>query len=157
MFRLHICHLFTVILPLFDPMDCSLSGCSDHGKENWRRLPFPPPRDLSNPGIETLSPTQAGQTSVQFSHSVLSDSLWPHVLQHARPLCPSPAPRVYSNSCPLSRWCHPTISISVVPSSSCLQSFPASGSFPMSQFFTLGGQRIGASVSALVLPVNIQD
>ena len=95
--------------------------------------------------------------SVQFSHSVLSDSLRPHGLQHARPLCPSPTPRVYSNSCPLSRWCHPTISSSVVPFSTRFQSFPASGSFQMSQFFTSGGQSIGVSASTSVLPMNIQD
>ena len=93
----------------------------------------------------------------QFSHSVMSDSLWPHGLQHAKPPCLSPTPRVYSNSSPLSRWCHLTISSSVVPFSSCFQSFPASGSFPMSQFFTSGGQSIGVSASALVLPMNIQD
>ena len=93
----------------------------------------------------------------QFSCSVLSDSLRPHGLQHARPPCPSPTPGVYSNSCPLSWWCHPTISSSVVPFSSCLQSFPSSGSFPMIQLFTSGGQSIGASASASVLPVNIQD
>ena len=81
----------------------------------------------------------------------MSDSSWPHGLQHARPLCPTPTPRVYSNSCPLSWWCHPTISSSVVPFSPHLQSFPASGSFPMSQFLTSGGQSIGASASALVL------
>ena len=79
----------------------------------------------------------------------------PHGLQHARLPCPSPTPRACSNSCPLSRWCHPTISSSVIPFSPCLQSFPASGSFPMSQFFTSGGRRIGISVSASVLPVNI--
>ena len=95
--------------------------------------------------------------SVQFSRSVASDSLGPHGLQHARLPCPSPTPRVYSNSCPLSRWCHPTISSSVVPSSSCLQSFPASGPFLMSQFFTSGGQSIGVSASASALPMNIQD
>ena len=95
-------------------------------------------------------------SSVQFSHSVLSDCLWPHGLQHARPPCPSPTPRVYSNSCPLSWWCHPTISSSVIPFSR-LQSFPATGSFRMSQFFTSGGQSIGVSASASVLPVNIQD
>ena len=78
-------------------------------------------------------------------------------LQHARSPCPSPAPRAYSNSCPLSRWCHATISSSVIPLSSCLQSFPGSGSFQMSQFFSSGGQRIGVSASALVLPKNIQD
>ena len=94
-------------------------------------------------------------SSVQCSCSVVSDFLWPHGLQHARLPCPSPTPRAYSNSCPSSRWCHPTIS-SVVPFSSCLQSFPASGSFPVSQFFTSGGQSIGVSVSASVLPMNIQ-
>ena len=91
---------------------------------------------------------------VQFRHAVMSDSFWPHGLQHARLPCPSPTPRAYSNSCPLSRWCHPTISSSVGPFS-CLQSFPASGTFPVSQFFALGGQSIGASAS--VLPMNIQD
>ena len=93
----------------------------------------------------------------QFSHSVMSNSLRPHGLQHARPPCPSPTPGVYSNSCPLNRWCHPTISYSVVPFSSCLQSFPASGSFQMSQLFASGGQSIGVSASASVLPMNIQD
>ena len=96
-------------------------------------------------------------SSVQFSHSVMSDSLRPHGLQHARPPCPSPTPGVYSNSCPLSRWCHPTISPSVVPFSSFLQSFPAPGSFQMSQFFASDGQSIGSSASASVLPMNIQD
>ena len=93
-------------------------------------------------------------SSVQFSRSFMSDSLWPHGLQHARLPCPSPTSRAYSNSCPLSQ-CHPTISSSVVSFSSHLQFFPASGSFPMSQFFTSGGQSIGVSVS--VLPMNIQD
>ena len=88
--------------------------------------------------------------SVQFSRSVMFDSLWPHGLQHARPPCPSPTHRVYSNSCPLSQWCHPTISSSVVPFSSHLQSFPASGSFQMSQFFASDGQSIGVSASATV-------
>ena len=95
--------------------------------------------------------------SVQFSHSVVSNSLQPHGLQHARPPCPSPTPRGYSNSCPLSRWCHPTMSFSVVPFSYCLQSFPASGSFPMSKFFASGGQSIGVSASTSVLPMNTQD
>ena len=94
---------------------------------------------------------------VQFSHSVVSDALRPHGLQHARPPCPSTTPGVYSNSCPLSQWCHPTISSSVVPFSSHLQSFPASGSFPMSQFFASGGQSIRVSASTSVLPMNIQD
>ena len=95
--------------------------------------------------------------SVQFSLSVVSNPLQPHGLQHARPPCPSPPPRLYSNSCPLSWWCHPTISSSVVPFSSHLQSFPASGSFPMSQVFASGGQSIGISASKSVLPMNIQD
>ena len=94
--------------------------------------------------------------SVQFSHSVVSNSLRSHGLQHARPPCPSPTPRIYSNSCTLSRWCHSTISSSVVPFS-CLQSFPASGSFQKSQFFASGGQSIGVSASTSDLPVNIQD
>ena len=93
---------------------------------------------------------------LSFSHKVTSDSLRPHGLQHARPPCPSPTPGAYSNSCPLSWWCHPTISASVAPFSSCLQSFPASGSFPMSQFFTSGGQNSGASAAASVLPMNTQ-
>ena len=95
--------------------------------------------------------------SVQFSRSVMSDSLRPHESQHTRLPCPSPTPGAYSNSCPLSRWCHPTISSSVIPFSSRLQSFPASGSFPMSQFFAWGGQSIGVSASASVLAMNIQD
>ena len=95
--------------------------------------------------------------SVQFSHSIMSDCLWPHALQHARPPCPSPTLGVHSNSCPLSRWCHPIISSTVVPFSSHLQSFPASVSFPMSQLFALGGHSIGVSASTSVLPVNIQD
>ena len=95
--------------------------------------------------------------SVQFSHSVVSDSLWPHELQHARPPCPSPTPGVYSNSCPSSRWCHPAISSSVVPFSFRLQSFLVSRSFPMSQLFARGGQSIGVSALALVLPMNTQD
>ena len=95
--------------------------------------------------------------SVQFSRLVVSDSLQPHGLQHASLPCPSPTPRACLNSCPSSRWCHPTISSSVVPFSSCLLSFPASGSFSMSQFFTSGGQSIGVSASASVLPMNIKD
>ena len=94
---------------------------------------------------------------VQFSHSVMTDSLRLHGLQQARPLCPSPTPGVYSNSCPLTRWCHPTILSSVVPFSSHPQSFPGSGFFPKSHFFTSGGQSIGVSASASVLPMNIQD
>ena len=93
-------------------------------------------------------------SSVQFSCSVVSDSWQHHGLQHARLPCPSPTPRAYSDSCPLSWWCHPTISSSVISFSSCLQSFPASGSFSMSQFLASGGQSIGVSASALVLPIQ---
>ena len=95
--------------------------------------------------------------SVQFSHSVVSDSLRPHEPQHTRPSCPSPTPGVYPNPCPLIRWCHPTISSSVVPFSSRLQSFPASGSFQVSQLFTSGGQSTRISASTSVLPMNTQD
>ena len=92
-----------------------------------------------------------------FSCWVVSDSLWPHGLQHARLPCPPLSPGAYSNSCPLSQWCHPTISCSVTPFSSRLQSFPASGSFPMSQFLASSGQSIGVSASTSVLPMNVQD
>ena len=105
----------------------------------------------------TLESLQELSSSVQFSRSVMSDSLQAQGLQHARLPCPSPAPGVCSNSCPSSRWCHPTFSSSGAPFFSCLQSFPASGSFPMSQFFAAGGQSIGLSASTSVLPMNIQD
>ena len=95
--------------------------------------------------------------SVLFSRSVVSDSLWPHEPQYTRPPCPSPTPGVHPNPCPLSWWCHPTILSSVIPFSSCPQSLPASGSFPMSQLSTSGGQSIGVSASALFLPMNTQD
>ena len=95
--------------------------------------------------------------SVQFSHSVVSDSLRPHELQHTRPPCPSPTPRVHLNSCPSSRWCHPAISSSVVPFSSYLQSLPASGSFLMRQLFSWGGQSTEVSTLASVPPMNTQD
>ena len=103
------------------------------------------------------APQSSAISSIQLSCSVMSDSLQPHGLQHTRLPCPSPTPRACSNSCPLRWWCHPTFSSSVVPFSSGLQSFPASGSFLMSQFFPSDGQSIGASVSASVLPINIQD
>ena len=96
-------------------------------------------------------------SSVQFSLSVMSDSLWPHEPQHARPPCPSLTPGVHPNPCPSSQWCHPTRSSSVVPFSSCPQSFPVSGSFQMSQLFTSGGQSIGVSASTSVLRMNTQD
>ena len=119
-------------------------------------------RKEKNPGytqvwvwIATLPLSSSVKLVSLFSHLVMSDSLHPHGLQHARLPCPSLFPWVCSNSCPSSRWCHPTISSSVIPFS-CLQSFPASGSFPKSQFFASGGQSIGASASASVLPTNIQ-
>ena len=98
-----------------------------------------------------------GTEKDQLSRSVMSDSLWTHELQHTRPPCPSPAPGVYSNSCPLSQWCHPGISSSVISFSFCLQSFPASGSFQKSQFFASSGQSIGDSALASVLSLTIQD
>ena len=109
------------------------------------------------PVCYTIGPSWLFYLSVQFSCSVASDSLQPHGLQRTRLPCPSPTPRACSNSWPSSQWCHPTISSSVVLFSSCLQSFPASGSFPKSQFFTSGGPSIGVSASASVLPMNIQD
>ena len=110
-----------------------------------------------NPVLGTvLNPWQFKLVSVHFSHLVVSDSLRPHGLEYTRLPCPS-TPGACSNSCPSSQWCHPAISSSVVPFSSCLQSFPASGSFPMSQFFTSDGQSIGASALASVFPVTIQD
>ena len=115
----------------------------DHIKKAWKK---------KNP--ENLN---EWVSSVQFSRSVMSDSLQPHKSQHTRPPCPSPTPRVHPNPCPSSQWCHPTISSSIVPFSSCPQSFPASGSFQMSQLFASGGQSIGVSASTSVLPMNIQD
>ena len=142
-------------------------------QEYWSALPCPPPEDLPNPGTEPVflvSPELTGEffttsatwkalitPSIQFSRSVVSDTLQPHESQHARTPCPSPTPGVYSNSCPSSQWCHPAISSSVVPFSSCPQSLLASGSFPMSQLFAQGGQSFGVSASASVLPMNTQD
>ena len=153
-------------------------------QEYWHGLPCPLLGNLSDLGMEpqslislalaswyfTTSTTQeASYTSHQlqqntysscipFNHSIVSDSLWPHGLQHNRPPCLSPTPRVYPNSCPLRRWCHPTISSSVVPFSSSLQSFPASEFFfPMCQLFASGGQSTGVSALTSVLPMNTQD
>ena len=108
-------------------------------------------------GYKMKSPCRLPISSVQFSHSVVSDSLWSHGPQHARLPCSSPTPRACSNSCPSSWWCHPTISSSVIPFASCFQSFPASGSFLMSRLFTSDAQSIGASASVSVLAVNTQD
>ena len=163
---------------LCNPMDCGLPGSSVHGIFQ-ARVPEWAARDnewkfsnfgenykitilkLSEPQVQKLFLFFSWKhliikllSSVQFSCSVVSDSLQPHEPQHARPFCPLPTPRVYPNSCPLSRWCHSTISSSVIPFFSHLQSFPASGS-KMSQLFASGGQNI--STSASVLPMNIQD
>ena len=140
-------------------------------QEYWNGLPFPFTGDLPNLGIKSVSsasPALAGrffttgttweaQIRLLFSRSVVSNSLWSPGQQHTRLPCPSPSPWACSNSCPLSQWCHPAISSSVVPFSSCPQSLSASGSFPMSQLFATGDQRIGASASASVLPMNIQN
>ena len=124
-------------------------------RKHWYNLGF---RRSGCVSIQPSLPALSIKDSVQFSSVVqLCPTLWTHELQHARPCCPWPTPGVYSNSCPSSRWCHPAISSSVVPFSSCPQSLPASGSFPMSQLFTSGGQSIGVSASASVLPMNTQD
>ena len=132
-----------------------------HGLQHTRLLcPSPTPGAyIPTPVyIHFTEETQASKVTFQFSSvAQLCLTLQPHVPQHARPPCPSPTPGVYPNSCLLSRWCYPTISSSVIPFSSHLQSFPASGSFPMNQFFASGGQSIGVSASASVLPMNIQD
>ena len=114
-------------------------------------------RFKSNSYVQSFFHKHLRSASVQFSCSVVSNSLQPHESQHARPPCPSPILGVYSNSCPWSRWCHPTISSSVFPFSSCLQSLPASGSLQMSQLFASGGQSIRVSASTSVLPMNTQD
>ena len=135
-------------------------------QEHWSGKPFPSPwsfwpRDRTwvsciAGGFFTIWATREA-LSVQFSLSVMSDSLWPHKLQHSRLPCPLPNPGVCPNPCPLSQWCHPIISSSVVSFSSCPHSFPASGSFQMSQLFASGGQSIGVSASTSVLPMNTQD
>ena len=122
-----------------------------------REYALPPKRDPIHINVSICSLHTDPISSVQFSHSVVSDSLRPHELQHARPPCPSPTSRVHSNSRPSSQWCHPAISSSVVPFSSCPQSLPASGSFPMSQLFAWGSQSTGISALASFLPKNTQD
>ena len=136
-------------------------------QEYWSRLPVPSPGDLPDPALKLMSPAWQADplplshlgnlncsfSLVQFSRSVMPNSLWPHESQHARPPCPSPTPGVYSNSCPSSQWCHPAISSSVIPFSSCPQSPPASGSFPKSQLFTWGGPKYW-SFSFSISPSN---
>ena len=160
---------------LCDPMDCSLPGFSVTGfsrQEYWSGVPLPSPRESSWPRSQTqvsriggrcfnlwATREDLGRQKVmnlsglaQFSHSVVSNSLWLHGLQQASLPCPSPTPRACSNSCPLSQWCYPIISSSVASFSSGPQTFPVSGSFPVSRLFTSGGQSIEASVSASVFP-----
>ena len=129
-------------------------SCCDYNDVTTRHCADNPIWVAVTPPLECLQSLLSQFSS--FSHSVVSDSLRPHGLQHARPPSPSPTPRLFSNSCPSSRWCHPTTSSSVVPFR-CPQSFPASGSFPMSQLFASGGQSIGPSASASVFPVSIQS
>ena len=169
------CLLRSLASEIWGSVQFSHSVVSDslrpHGLQHTR-LPCPPTPEacsnscplswwwhtiISSSVIPFSSHLQSFPASVQFSHSVMADSLRPRELQHTSPPCPSPTPGVHPNPCPLSRWCHPTISSSIVPFSSCPQSFPASGSFQMSQFFTSGGQNIRVSASASVLPMNIQD
>ena len=141
-------HVCTLVKPV--PMtSCLLSQC--------RAVPGTWQRSSEQDGPARRSESWTFPLPVQFSHSVVSDSLRPHELQHARPPCPSPTPRVYSNSCPLSQWCHSAISSFVIPFSSWPQSLPASGSFPVSQLFAWGVQSTGVSASASVLPMNTQD
>ena len=133
---------------LFYPFNCNTS--SKETKEKLEKCNHIFKKNLHRKSYHQFS-------SIQFSRSVVSNSLQPHEPQHARPPCPSPTPGVHRNPCLLSRWCHPTISSSVVPFSSCPQSFPASGSFQMSQLFTWGGQSIGVSASTSVPPMNTKD
>ena len=152
------------LLPVWDALTLHLglatSFPSLNSQMSLSQRPFLTTLILSSP-IHLLNLShhffQRPSVQFQFSHSVVSDSLQPHGLQHARLPCPSLTPRAYSNSCPSCQWGHPTISSSVVPFSSRLQSFPASGSLPMSQFFTSGGQSTGVSALGSVLPMNIQD
>ena len=172
--RLHAHVRAQLCLTLCDPMNCILPGSSLHGISQARKLEWVAisssrgssrPRDRPQLSCGSFCVRQilyhwatwdTHLTDLLFSHSAMSDSLWPHELEHAKFPCP-PSSRVCSNLCPLSLWCHPTISSSVIPFSSCLQSFPALRSFLMSWLFISGGQNIGASVSASVLPMNIQD
>jgi len=164
-----MCLVTQSCLTLCHPMGCSLLGSSVHGDSLGKNtgvgchtlLQGIFPTEGSNPGIQhcrwILYCLSHQIRSDQISRSVVSDSLRPHESQHARPPCPSPTPGVHSDSHPSSQWCHPAISSSVVPFSSCPQSLPASESFPMSQLFTWGGQRTGVSALASFLPKKFRD
>ena len=150
-----LCDLFTN--NRLDALHLNLSHIRDHCLQLHilpSRCPLDPSLDVPQ---ASLNKYIWSGTSVQFSRSVVSNSLRPREPQHTRPPCPSPTPGVYPNSCPLDWWCHLTISSSVIPFSSCLQSFPTSGSFHMSHFFTSGGQNIGVSASTSVFAMNTQD
>ena len=145
--------MYVYILPyIHTQVHIHICKCRDIHAEHWQGTE-------TSRGCEEMRReiTSFFINTVHFSCSVMSKSLWPHGLQHASLPCPLPAPEAYLNSCPLSWWFHPAISSSVIPFPSCPQSLPVSGSFPMSQLFTWGGQSIGVSASALVLPMNIQD
>ena len=155
-------------MPVGQPKTAGHGGEIWQNVVHWRRewqttsvfLPWDPMTSMKRQKDTTLKdelPRLVQFSSVQFNHSVMSNSLQPHESQHARPPCLSPTPGVYSNSCPSSQWCHLDILSSVIPFSFCPQSLPASGSFPMSQLFTGGGQSTGVSALASVLPMNIQD
>ena len=144
-------HQIESLVVIFQLNSNSSDGGEDHSKWWWAE---------KKPKINLLTKLPCNlpvDIPVQFSHSVMSDSLWPHELQHTRPPCPSSTSGVHPSPCSSSHWCHPTISSSVVPFSSCPQSFPASVSFQMSQLFAWGGQSIGVSASASVPPMNTQD
>ena len=141
----------------FDPWVGKIPGEGNGNPLQYACLENPMDRRNGQVTVNGITKTRT-QLSIQFRSVAQScPTLQPHRLQHTRPPCPSPTPRVYSNSCPLSRWCHPTVSSSVTPFFSRLQSCPASGSSPVSQFFTWGGQGVGVSASASVLPMNTQD
>ena len=164
----HTCSVTKSHPTLYNPMDCSMPGLPVHHQlpeftkthVHWVGDAIQPSHSLLHPSPSAFNLFQHQglfSTYTQFSRSVMSNSLRPHESQHARPPYPSPTPGIYPNPCPLSRGYHPTISSSVIPFFSCPQSLPASGSFPMSQFFTWGGQSIGVSASASVLPMNTED
>ena len=153
-------YLYVLIILLLNTLQPVSYSCWENSMDYVVHCVAKSQTRLSNFHLAMLAPYVRNKIQTSFSSVQLLSRiwlLWPHGLQHARPHCPSPTPRVYSNSCPKSQWCHPTISSSAVPFSSCPQSFLASGSFQMSQFSLSGGQNIGISASTSVFPMNIQD